>query len=259
MAVLDTPRRRVRLSTAELGVASLLVVEPTHAELDQPEALECLTALEKARVVRDRQLAGWVAELVAVVVAPQLRIAIETFAAERVVTHSVWATPEHGVLGSPGIDGSVELSPVEPMLIPWAIARAVGLGARPAPARATPFLLPARVLDQSYALLDAGDRTAAATLLATDAGLDGGETDMLLELLRRRRMSWRASSRWAVREGEEQFRSVDVLDGGGSGLWFSSVDDHEAADPMVTLQPTRPGEVWRRIVRLMPGRTDRAA
>lgn len=259
MAAVDTPRRRVRLSAAELGVASLLVVEPTNAELDEPEGRECLAALEAARVVRNRQLAGWVAELVAVVVAPQLRVAIETFVAERVLTHSLWATPRHGVLGSPAPDGGVELSPVEPVMIPWAIARAVGLGARPTPARTTDFVLPARVLDEAYTLLDAGDRTAAAALLTADGGLDGGETDTLLDLLSRRRMSWRASSRWAITEDDEQFRSVDVLDGGGAGLWFSSVADHEAADPLVTLQPTRPGQVWRRIVGLMPVKTETAA
>jgi len=259
MVVLDTARRRVRLSPGELGVASLLVVDPTHAELDEPEARECLAALEEARVASERQLSGWVAELVAVVVAPQLRIAVETFVAERVVTHSIWATPRHGVLGSPGPDGALELSPVEPVLIPWALARAVGLGARPTPARTTNFVLPARVLDQAYTLLDSGDRTAAAELVTGDGQLASDDAETLLDLLSRRRMSWRASSRWALSETDEQFRSLDVLDGGGSGLWFSSVDDHEAADPLLTLQPTRPGQVWRRLVGLMPTNEKRPA
>lgn len=42
-----------------------------------------------------------------------------------------------------------------------------------------------------------------------------------------------------------------MVDGGQAGLWLSSVDDEQASDPLVTLDPVRPSQVWQEILSLL--------
>src|SRR4051794_29002225 len=61
---------------------------------------------------------------------PKLRVTIEKFLAAEPVVEQAWATEREAVLGAVTRERRIELTPVEPSLLPWAIARAVGLGPR---------------------------------------------------------------------------------------------------------------------------------
>ena len=252
MARLDTARRRVHLSNSELAIATLLAMNADHAELADPEAPSHVAALEEAGALIDGRLVNWVDELVTVVAAPQLRILIETFVADEVVGHHAWATPSHGVLGTPEIEGGRWLSPIEPLLLPWAIARAVGLGRRPPSPVEGPLMLPASLLSNAHDWLASGNRERAEEVLRAVAGLTDTDRRAILDLCWWRRISWRATSLWASGEHEREVRTLTVVDGGDAGLWLSSLDDERASDPVVTLDPVRPSQVWQEILRLLP-------
>ncbi len=87
------------------------------------------------------------------------------------------------------------------------------------------------------------------------AGLDHAHRQAVLELCWRRRLSWRATSLWASGEDQREVRTLTLVDGGQGGLWLSSVDDEQAADPVVTLDPVRPSQVWQEILSLLPTTT----
>jgi EspG family len=241
VARLDIPRAALRLSDEELGVAVMLIAAPEHASLREPGSLAALTALEEAGVVSDGRIEGFPARLLAVVAAPKLRVTVESFFGLETRVEQAWATEREGVLGTVAADGQIELTPVEPALIPWAVARAVGLGPRELPGGG-PLSVPAETLGTAAELLAAGDREGAATAL-------GDSSERVLELLTERRLSWRASSAWTGPDGERHLESVAVLDAGAAGLWLSR---HEGEPPIVHLEPVRPSAVWDRIVGLMP-------
>jgi hypothetical protein len=240
VARLDIPRAALRLSDEELGVAVMLIAAPEHASLREPGSLAALAALEEAGVVSDGRIEGFPARLLAVVAAPKLRVTVESFFGLEARVEQAWATEREGVLGTVAGDGQIELSPVEPTLIPWAVARAVGLGPRELPGGG-PLTVPAEELGTAAELLAAGDREGAATALG---GFEG-----VLEVLTERRLSWRASSAWTAGDGERHLESVAVLDAGAAGLWLTR---HEGEPPIVHLEPVRPSAVWDRIVGLMP-------
>src|SRR4051794_39074302 len=133
MASVDAARQRVRLSDVELDVLAVLVAAPDDAALTSPEAVAALDGLAAAGVVRSGDVLPWVADLVTVVAAPALRMVVETFTVGPLQTYPVGAPPTLAVLGAPAPEGT-QLSAVEPVHLPWAVARAVGLGRRPAAA-----------------------------------------------------------------------------------------------------------------------------
>jgi hypothetical protein len=150
-----------------------------------------------------------------------------------------WATEREGVWGVVAADGMIELTPIEPGLIPWAVARAVGLGPRDKPD--SPALqAPAQVLGA------AAEGGAAEAL----SELEPEVRERLLAILRERRLSWRATSVWSDSE-EQHVTSVAVLDAGVEGLWLTR-HEGEPPDTIVHLEPVAPSEVWERVVSLMP-------
>jgi hypothetical protein len=247
VASLDVRRAALRVSDEELGVAVMLLAAPDHPSLADPGSQAAVAALERAGIVADGAVQGYPARLLAIVAAPKLRVTVETFVAGEPVIEQAWATEREGVLGAVVGDGEIELAPVEPSLLPWAIARSVGLGPREQVHEA-PIAVPAEVLGRAADAVAAGDADAAAAALE---GCAPEVAETLLAVLRERRSSWTATSAWMGEDGEQRVSSVAVLDGGAEGLWLSR-HEGEAPDTVVHLDPVAPSVVWERIVALMP-------
>jgi len=251
LATLDPSRTAIELTEEELGVATMLFATPDHPALEDPERRETVGALERAGIAADGRVGGYPSALLAVVAEPKLTLIVERFVTERTVLERAWSTELHAVWAAAAGDGAIELTPVEPTLLPWAIARAVGLGPRASAPLDTRISLPSSALDQAYEELAVGHREAAESVLEQRAELDAPERRAFLDLLRDRRSSWRASSRWRDEEHGEQVSEVAVIDGGRSGLWLREYDE-DAIDPTVRLTPIPPSVAWKRIVALMP-------
>ena len=248
MATLDISRTAVALSESELGVIAGLLTRPDDPALDAPEAASTVADLRRAGLVDERRrVTGVVARLVEVMVAPKLHIVIERFVAERTVVAHIWATETRATVAHEVGGGRLELTPVEPVLVAWEILRIVGLGARPQPSQREPLRVPAAALQAAIDRLMAGDDSGAEAALAAV----GGDAARLLELLRARRSSWRATSTWVDPEAGEQIASVAVVDGGESGVWLSR-HEGDQAQPIVVLEPVPASVVWDAIVRLLP-------
>jgi hypothetical protein len=247
VAHLDAPRAALRLADEELGAAVMLLAAPDHASLAEPGSRAAIERLERAGIVQEGRVEGYPARLLAIVAAPKLRIGVETFVAGAPRLEQAWATEREGVLGSVAPDGEIELSPVEPALIPWAIARWVGLGPREQ-AHADALALPAEALGAAADHLASGDRDAAAEALED---VDPDTRATVLDVLPERRLSWRATSAWTGEDGEQRVSSTAVLDAGTEGLWLTRHEGEPPADT-VHLEPVPPSTVWDRIVGLMP-------
>ncbi len=247
VASLDVRRAALRVSDEELGVAVMLLAAPEHPSLAEPGSQAAMAGLERAGIVADGGVRGYPARLLAIVAAPKLRVTVETFVAGEPVIEQAWATEREGVLGAVVDGGEIELTPVEPSLLPWAIARSVGLGPREQRHEA-PIAVPAAALGRAAEAVAAHDAGAAAAALE---GCGAGVSDTLLTVLRERRSSWTATSAWTGEDGEQHVSSVAVLDGGAEGLWLSR-HEGEAPDAIVHLEPVAPSVVWERIVALMP-------
>lgn len=243
VARLDIPRAALRISDAELGVAVMLLVAPEHPSLAEASSRTALASLEDAGIAQDGRIEGFPARLLGVVAAPKLRVTVESFVGAAPVVEQGWATEREGVWGTVASDGQIELAPIEPGVMPWAVARAVGLGPRDLPAGG-PLRLPAEALGRAANRLADRDEAGAGEALAE---LEPADRERLLALLRERRISWRASSAWTGQDGERRLASVAVLDAGVQGLWLTR---HE--DTIVNLDPVRPSAVWDRVVGLMP-------
>ncbi len=250
MAGLDVARTALVLTEEELAVAALLGAEPEHPSLAEPPAPEMIERLERAGIASGGRVSGYPARLLAVVAAPKLRVTVERFAAAETLVDRAWATERFGVWGEVTRERALELTPVEPGLLPWAISRAVGLGPRARPKLERPIALASSALDEAFERYAAGDREAAEATLEK-SGLAPDERAAFLDLLRDRRLSWRASSIWTDSELGERLGSVAVIDAGSSGLWLVDHSD-DPLDPMLSVTPIRPSQAWRRIVELMP-------
>lgn len=251
MAKLDASRTALEVSDVELAVGAMLLATPDHPSLSSPAAREAVGRLEEAGVVDDGRVSGYAAELLSVVAAPKLEVIVEKFMAERTVVDYAWATEAHAVWGEATRDRALELTPVEPGLIPWAISRSVGLGPRADASSDLRISLHSSTLDRAFELLATEGRQAAEDALESDTELEPDSRGVLIQLLLDRQLSWRASSSWKDPERGQQIAWVAVIDGGESGLWLSD-NDEDPRDPVVWLDPIRPGAAWDQIVDLMP-------
>lgn len=205
--------------------------------------------LERAGVLVDGHLEGYVAQMMAVVADPQLRLMINSLAGGPPQYGPFAAVrDEFGVWMEKTREGTTEFTPVEPSLVPWAVAKAVGLGPRPEPEFQGTLELRGSALQLALDRLAEQDVGSAARELELATDLDEPERSLLCALLLQRRLSWRAFSTI----GELAVGSVQVIDGGAGGLWFSDHLEPESADPLVRLEPTTSGAVWERIVALVP-------
>ncbi|HEU5472663.1 MAG TPA: hypothetical protein VFV67_18610 [Actinophytocola sp.] len=204
MTELDAARGRLRLTTAELADPGAVAVSPR-----------------------------WARELLDVVARPGLRMTVRIVRPGPPLWHGVWATRRDAVLGSPVGAGRYELSPLEPVLIPFAVATIVGLRRRPVD--------PART----------ATRIPTSRYLALGDEPPGGEYAGLAAVLRGRRTAWRASSTWRDSGGEPHAARVHVIDGGDAGLWLVAPKDQDGPDPVLVVEPTDVRQVWSALTGLL--------
>jgi hypothetical protein len=222
-------------------------------ELDIARCRLRLTEQEIAevRTVRvARPLPAWAGEALDTVADPGLRIVVRVFTAARPLHHSIWATPRVAVVGEPTDDGRIELSSTEPVLIPFTIARIVGLRRRPVPPGRSMIRMPASVY------------TSIQDRVGSSAGLDGrnpqgiASPEATLEaILRQRLMSWRATSAWRDETGQRVTVNVNVTDAGEAGFWRARVEEPESPDPMLLVEPSAARDVWAGLTGLLPRRS----
>jgi len=150
-------------------------------------------------------------------------------------------------------DGASEFTPIEPALIPRAVARAVGLEPRAETDFEGRLELPGAALQPAVDKLAKGDVEGADRKLARTTSLDATERKVLCKLFLEHRLSWQVISVWRDAQGE-QVGSVAVVDGGESGLWLSEHDPPGSDDDntLVQLEPISAGALWERIVALVP-------
>jgi hypothetical protein len=243
MARLDLSRTALELDDAEFAAVGALLTGSGAA----PKA--AVEELERAGVLVDGRLEGYAARMMAVIAAPQLRLMIERFAAGPPQYGPFAAVrDEFGVWAEKTREGTTEFTPVEPSLVPWAVAKAVGLGPRAESDFEGTLELRASALQLALDRLAEMDGDSAARELELATDLEEIERKLLCSVLLERRLSWRAFST----SGDSLVASVAVIDGGESGLWLSEHLDPESADPLVVLTPTTSGDVWERIVALVP-------
>ncbi len=251
MAQLDPSRTALQADEHELGVASLLLVSPDDPELATDDARRTIAALERAGIVENGRLVGYPARIVSVLLNPEIRVLVERFAAKQTVRDFAAVAGGSGVWGERLQDGGQEMTPIEPELIPWQVARSVGLGPRADHTVDAPITVSVEAFQQALDRFADGDQAGALELLELSA-LEPTQAAALTQLIYDRRLSWRAFS-ILYGEGEPSVISgVAVIDGGDSGLWFSEHEDGENGAATIRLTPARPSEVWDRILALIP-------
>lgn len=153
---LDTIRRRAVLDDAALAVGCPLAVEPEHDALGRPGALKPRAALEAAGALLDGRPTDWLAALLEVVARPDFRASVEMHAeGQLVVTAAAWGRGERLVLGQVA-DGGTELSALEPVHLPWIVAREVALRPYPEPRCNEPITVGVKQIEAAQLALDAG-------------------------------------------------------------------------------------------------------
>lgn len=227
---LDTVRRRVVLDDAALAVACLLAVEPEHDALGRPGSREPRAALEAAGALLDGRPTDWLAALLEVVAKPNFRTSVELHAeGQLVVTAAAWGRGERLVLGQVA-DGGTELSALEPVHLPWIVAREVALRPYPEPRCNEPITVGVKQIEAAQLALDTGDAQRAAAAL-------GDVAAEALPLLRDRNSSWRVTASFADDGGETVTRSLAALDAGPHGLYLTEAVELQDGSPAVRLEP----------------------
>lgn len=261
MAWRDAARTRFRMTAAELAAATTRAAYGADALAHLGEAAAAdLDALTTAGLwsIEHAQLDPYLQTLLEVLATAPLELVVQVQGAE-VEEHLGWADPQMAVVAIEVGDHAHEYTLVDTRLLPWSLAVATGLGARPDPVEAgvsaRELTIPAPVWDQALAAADRGDHAAIATTVTTALDVDTATT--LSRLLQLRRTTWRAGSRWQVTEGGgHDEASFAMLDAGPAGYW----QVHPATDgpgrPGLRLRACRPSEVWQQLAGLIPEHPD---
>ncbi|MBF9128970.1 hypothetical protein I0C86_08230 [Plantactinospora sp. S1510] len=251
MAEADPVRRRLRLTDIEVAA-----VTTVGARDDDPAGGSrrlLAEALTTAGVLHGGVLAGWVDRLLTVVSRPSLRVAVEVVTSGRVV-YPIWATPRAAVVGEPAGDGAVDLSMVDPMMIPFVLAQTVDLRRGPPPPDRPPIRVGGDLLAIVERRLVSGEEPAVLRRLLSADGLSDGDAAVMVDVVQRRRASWRASSVWADESGRHGTEGPHVLDAGDAGLWIVTIERSGPADATQVFTPTAATAVWAELLALLPGR-----
>jgi hypothetical protein len=252
----DPGRQRLWARPDQVATLLLSVDEPNAPMLSDEAAKATLADFAEAGVTAGGSPVREVAELLAVLVHPQLLVEVETSIGDDPGPgHTLWLGQDLGVLaeGMPGEPRYV-YAPVAPTLVPWVLGHLVALRRRPTPAFGHAVTVARRLLDGAMGDLHAGDAARATRSLTAEGGLDDDSAAAIVRMLDGRRLTWRATTAWL--DGSPQSRSLTVVDAVDAGYWVSSVPEGaDLDDPAVgvSLEPVSSGEAWRRLTGLLPG------
>lgn len=249
MAVLDLTEQGLRVDDVELATLLMHAAaagEPLPSPRPEPSIAASL-ALADAGVLVDGTLGPIVARVVGILTQPALEMHLECYVVAATYFLDVAVTRDGAVLSRTTEDGLTELLCVDLDRTPFAILRAVGLGARPDPPQATPIILPSTVLADLGAHGDPDGADGAEALVA--AGLSRGDAEAAVLLVLQRRLSFRITSLWRLSAEQLDTAEVTVVDGGKMGLWFSESDFTAGT---TTLTPTSVRGVVEAVAALVP-------
>lgn len=155
-------------------------------------------------------------------------------------------------------DGLQELAVVPVMLLPAAIARAVGFGPRPRhagpPLRVATDLLDGVVSPDRDRRADAVTRFPDAVTLAPTLGAAAGDPrTVATALLAGLRGYWEAVMSWDPADGAVGRRECRVIDT-DTGMWLV-----EPTGGHATLRPVSPTALWRAVIQLLPSAREHRA
>ena len=243
MAKLDPSRTALELTDEELAAVGALMT----GTAEPPRAL--VEELERAGVVDGGRLEGYAARMMEVIGDPELRLMIERLAGGPLQYGPFAAVrDEFGVWAETTREGTTEFTPIEPSLVPWAVASAVGLGPRAEPTsrgRSSSGLPRLQLALDRLAELDSSPQCGSSSWPPTSTS---SSAKLLCALLLQRRLSWRAFSTSGGLAGRPRSPSSTAA---RAGFWFSEHLDPESAIRS-SAQPTTAGAVWERIVALAP-------
>lgn len=234
----DPTRTRFRLTEKQLAAAAVISRQP-----DEPRTAPEFGQLADAVLVTDDGLDPQLELLLDVLTVAPVEITIEVQGAGEAI-HLAWADHDAAVVAVDVGAGVHEYQLVDPVLLPWTLALAAGVGARPHEPRQR-ITLPQDVVEAAHDQVTGGDDPTGT--LAEH--LPAEATAEVVELLRQRRATWRATSRRPGDEGEPDVATTTtVLDGGVAGYYTL-----DATGGQVTLTPAAPSEIFERLHHLVPG------
>jgi hypothetical protein len=250
VAYVDPTRTRFRLTDMELAAAGLAAGYSAGAASATPETAEALSALSAAGLYNDDTIDPQLELLVETLTASFVDIAIEVVGLGR-ATHLAWTTDGLAVVGIDVGEDQREYLIVDPVLLPWTLATAIGLGARRTDAPRTVMELPSSTLDWVIECLALADHATIETRLTEE--LDASVAEQLLGVLGSWRASWRASSRLTRESEPDVAAQIAIIDTDLAGYWRTQATTDSDLGATVTLAPIAPSEVWEYLQRLIPG------
>lgn len=218
----------------------------------KPGAADAVDELRARGVIAADSLDPLVADLVDVMTNPSLVVSAEARRVHagvdvRARLSTFWRSGPRAVIGQTDDKRHFQLLQIEPMLLPFHMAQAVGMVPRPHPQFHGSFRVPASTLSVIETLA-ATNPTAAEGELAA-AGVARQWADRLLAALLLRRSLWTVESVWLGGTTEREESRLSVLDGGFAGYWRLSTEP----DDTVTVAPCSFDDLLVRIAALLPG------
>jgi hypothetical protein len=260
---LDVARGRARLSFDHIAVLGALL-----AGTPPPTGHRAVRAqlIDAGLLGTDGVPAPTLMPIMRVLANASVIIDVQTIGVGGIVGHGAWATLTEAVTadGWPG-DAECEYAPMDLSMLPWALARTVGLHRSAVPewrADLSQLRVPAELVDGALSAVadvpatDAPSAEAAVRRVLDQAGrLPHDELQALAEVLLALRVFWRVAASWVEPTDERVTRSLAVLDAGAAGYWRHEQPappaDAEAGEE-VLLTRRSATEVWRELVDLLP-------
>lgn len=241
-AAVDHARRAVTVPRRLMpAVLALYAGDPIqdHAAVDE---------LESAGVIGGNHLDEMVATLIDIMTGPELVITADIVGSDihRLVTF--WATATRAAVGTTFDQSQFELMQIEPSLLAFHLAQALGVNPRPALPFTGSCSLPSTALRSARALATREKRHAAAVLRGTGAPFEWAER--VAEALARQERLWTAESVWLRRGSANTQSRLEVLDAGEAGYWRLI---ERPAKGLVSLQIVEFDDLLQLLLSLLPG------
>jgi hypothetical protein len=264
MPSIDLARGRARLTLDHIAVLAALRLDRPVSEKLHAEQAQLLAA---GLVGPDRQPVAALRPLLRVLSDADLIVDITTAAAGMTTGHGAWLAGSNGVTaeGWPG-ETECEYAPLEPAMLPWAIARIVNLrrnplpGAHPQePAGLIELRAPARLVDGAIEVitgLGPGSqqraRRTAIAVLEQDTELEAVDRRTLTAIFTELRSTWSITTRWRDGAGSTVTESLTMLDAGPAGYWQRQGSDRDDPSALRIIRRSA-ADLWRTLISMLPG------
>ncbi|MGF1599829.1 MAG: ESX secretion-associated protein EspG [Acidimicrobiales bacterium] len=237
--MIDRSRSQLRLP---VDIVSEALRQASGQGLASPLAA---VRLETGGLMSDGELDPQAADLLRVIAAASLVVAVDVqFRTDQSLT-TIWATPSHAVVTSSLDPGLVDVAAIRLTRLPETLSDVILLG-RPAPSESRPVTVPISMLG---IVEDTGDPVTGREAL-TAAGIAPDAVERLLVFGSPTTRRWRISSTWATDEGPRtaELRGLDAFE---QGQWLMELSGHRAGTEMV-FTPQGDGDVLRALRGVLP-------